>query len=149
MWSVDSIVNCPKVRAMASYDREISVALYLLPNRIVGSEYYDWVGTRGTVALPDITHVIHNCGVIGTNRVVLVHNHPMYDDGSFDSEPSETDINSTITYKDILNTKNILLADHIIVTPVEYFSFKANGLLDEKKKTNTNFIGKMRSLLFR
>ncbi|MFA5154130.1 MAG: JAB domain-containing protein [Clostridia bacterium] len=51
-------------------------------------------------------------------KVILIHNHP-----KCDVFPSKEDIKYTIDCKDALNTLNINLIDHIIISDNKYFSF--------------------------
>lgn len=59
-----------------------------------------------------------------TNNVVLTHNHP-----SGNLEPSVEDIKTTNEIKTILNTIDVALIDHIIVSGDKYFSMMNNNLL--------------------
>ena len=56
--------------------------------------------------------------------VVLVHNHP-----SGISYPSQTDIETTMAVMKSLQTLSIELIDHVIVSPNNEFSFRANTLI--------------------
>ena len=60
----------------------------------------------------------------GASTVVAVHNHP-----GDTPEPSRGDIEMTRRIRDALKTIDVLLADHVIVTPTGAFSFRAKGLL--------------------
>ena len=56
--------------------------------------------------------------------VVIAHNHP-----SNDVEPSISDIDTTNKFREVFESINILLVDHLIVGENKYFSFNDNGLL--------------------
>ena len=56
--------------------------------------------------------------------LILAHNHP-----SGETDPSKSDIGLTNTLKNICETMNIRLLDHLIVGKYGYFSFNAAGLL--------------------
>ncbi len=56
--------------------------------------------------------------------VVLFHNHP-----GGKASPSKDDLTMTTTLTDALNSVEIQVYDHIIITQDNYFSFAANGLL--------------------
>ena len=60
----------------------------------------------------------------GASAVILVHNHP-----SGDLKPSEDDIEMTEKISEALKSVNIALHDHLIISKVDYFSFKNNNLL--------------------
>jgi DNA repair protein RadC len=64
----------------------------------------------------------------GVSNIIIVHNHP-----SGDTTPSLDDIKITHTLRDAGDLLDIHVIDHIIVsTNGEYFSFKANGLMDKR-----------------
>ena len=64
----------------------------------------------------------------GVLNIIIAHNHP-----SGDTTPSLDDIKITHTLRDAGDLLDIHVIDHIIVsTNGEYFSFKANGLMDKK-----------------
>ena len=58
------------------------------------------------------------------SKVVLVHNHP-----SGLCTPTEDDIKATADLYAALSTVNVELADHLVVTAWEYFSFAAHKML--------------------
>ena len=61
---------------------------------------------------------------IGATSIILVHNHP-----TGDTTPSRPDIQITQKIKEILQTIDVSLHDHIIVAKGNYISFKMLGLL--------------------
>lgn len=63
-------------------------------------------------------------------KILLVHNHP-----SGVCQPSPEDIEATKACCDALATVGVELADHLIVTPTECFSFLDSGF-DLKRKLN-------------
>ena len=64
--------------------------------------------------------------LIGSIRVILLHNHP-----SGSTRPSEHDIDITKAIKDALSPLDIELVDHIIVAADNngYYSFREHGIL--------------------
>ena len=56
--------------------------------------------------------------------VVLAHNHP-----SGNTRPSQSDYDMTLEISDVLGSIGVRLADHIVYTGTESFSFEENGLL--------------------
>jgi len=64
----------------------------------------------------------------GVSDIIIAHNHP-----SGDTTPSLDDIKITNTFKEAGDLLDIHIIDHIIVNmDGEFFSFKANGLMDKK-----------------
>ncbi len=61
---------------------------------------------------------------VQATAVIAVHNHP-----SSDPNPSSADIDMTQQIRDALKTIEVVLLDHIIVTPEDSVSFKERGLL--------------------
>ena len=61
---------------------------------------------------------------VQATAVIAVHNHP-----SSDPNPSSADIDMTQQIRDALKTIEVVLHDHIIVTPADSVSFKERGLL--------------------
>ncbi len=61
---------------------------------------------------------------VQATAVIAVHNHP-----SGCPEPSSADIDMTQQIRDALKTIEVVLHDHIIVTPADSVSFKDRGLL--------------------
>lgn len=55
--------------------------------------------------------------------VILVHNHP-----SGDCLPSNADVETTYLLKQVLTQLDILLLDHLVVSPSDYYSFEEHGL---------------------
>lgn len=56
--------------------------------------------------------------------VIMVHNHP-----TGDTTPSKADIEVTKKVKEALNSMNIELHDHVIVSKFGYYSFRDGGLI--------------------
>lgn len=56
--------------------------------------------------------------------IIIVHNHPFGD-----SQPSKEDIAATVRLIKICSLLDIELTDHIIIGPINYFSFRDNRLL--------------------
>ena len=61
---------------------------------------------------------------VQATAVIAIHNHP-----SSDPNPSSADIDMTQQIRDALKTIEVVLHDHIIVTPEDSVSFKDRGLL--------------------
>ena len=59
-----------------------------------------------------------------TKNIVLTHNHP-----TASCEPSPEDIRSTEAIKNIMQTLDIAVIDHIIIAYNQYFSFTEHHLI--------------------
>lgn len=60
----------------------------------------------------------------GANSIILLHNHP-----SGDPTPSESDIAITQKIKYAINSIDVILNDHLIISKNNYYSFKEHKLL--------------------
>jgi len=82
-------------------------------------------GCTGTIVDPKLIlkYAIDNL----TQAVILVHNHP-----SGNTSPSEADKSLTDKMVKLLNTFEIQVLDHIIVTVRGFFSFADMGLIQNK-----------------
>jgi DNA repair protein RadC len=58
--------------------------------------------------------------------IIFVHNHP-----ADDAQPSEADIKLTKRLCEVAKLMGIQVVDHIIITKDSYYSFQADGLLDQ------------------
>jgi DNA repair protein RadC len=63
---------------------------------------------------------------IHSDYIIIAHNHT-----SGEAEPSEQDISFTIGFKALLAELYIVLVDHLILTPNDYYSFSDHGFFDE------------------
>lgn len=82
--------------------------------------------SKGTVSssLLSAREVYMRALLAGAVMIVLCHNHP-----SGSAQPSGRDIETTAKIKEAGALLDIRLADHIIITGNEYYSFEENGLL--------------------
>lgn len=78
-------------------------------------------------------NIIERALSCGTSKIVLVHSHP-----SGVCAPSNSDIDATRDLQSTLAPLNILLADHLIVTEREYFSFASHELLTKPGSTKNS-----------
>lgn len=83
--------------------------------------------------LIDSKSIIRNAILSGSDKVILVHNHP-----SNSLKPSNQDQYVTIVIKKLLKTFEIELIDHIIVTEENYVSMEKLKIID-KKLENAEF----------
>ena len=99
-------------------------------------EYIDGIklttGTMDRTTIP-IAHLIHEAINHKALNVVLAHNHP-----SGLCKPSDEDIMMTRLAEENLAIAGVYIYDHIIITPFEHFSFRANGYIENAKKKRYN-----------
>ena len=70
-------------------------------------------------------HVLSAASQCNASGMIITHNHP-----SGTAHPSQEDIVLTEALSQILSGINVILYDHIIVSPVDVFSFRRGGLLE-------------------
>ena len=82
--------------------------------------------SKGTVneSLLSAREIYMRALLIGAVMIVLCHNHP-----SRNAQPTSTDIETTAKLKKAGEILGIHLADHIIITDNDYYSFEENKLL--------------------
>jgi DNA repair protein RadC len=112
------------LRANIGYDSvETLKALYLnSKNILLGEAVYD-SGTVNKICVYP-REILKSALYYEATSVLLVHNHP-----SGMTKASKTDIDVTLAIQKALKTLDIILIDHVIVSPNNEFSFKANALL--------------------
>ena len=90
--------------------------------RVIGTEILQ----RGSVSSVNIHHREVRVKALERNAVgvIMVHNHP-----SGDPRPSSNDIEATKRVKKACEAADIMLYEHIIITPTSYFSFAEHALL--------------------
>jgi DNA repair protein RadC len=76
----------------------------------------------------DIREAIQYALTIHSDYIIIGHNHT---GGS--PEPSQQDIEFTMSLKEWLVPLHIVLVDHIILTGNDYYSFADNNMLDRQK----------------
>jgi DNA repair protein RadC len=91
-------------------------------NRIISEETFA-KGTNDCI-LVDSRSLSQRCIELGADMIILVHNHP-----SGNPSPSQGDIQCTDAIQKAINSIDVYLKDHIIVSENEYFSFREHGLL--------------------
>ena len=120
--SYDKVIDY--CRALAGH-REVEEfhILYLnRKNRLLGDECLHKGSVSETPVYP--REICIRCLELQATAIVAVHNHP-----SDDPQPSEADIDMTNRIRDALKTIEVVLLDHIIVTPDDSVSFKDLDLL--------------------
>lgn len=74
----------------------------------------------------DVREAVQYALNIHSDYIIIAHNHT-----SGEAEPSELDISFTIELKCWLTKLDIVLVDHLILTPNDYYSFSDHGFFDE------------------
>jgi DNA repair protein RadC len=112
------------LRANIGYNSTESMKVLYLnsKNLLLGEEFYDCGTTNKICIYP--REILKAALHYNATAVILVHNHP-----SGVSKPSQSDIDATIAIKNALNSLDIIVIDHVIVSPNNEFSFQANALL--------------------
>jgi DNA repair protein RadC len=91
-------------------------------NKVIQKEQLSKGGITGT--LVDVRLVLKKALEVGATGIILVHNHP-----SGTLKPSEADRNLTQKLKMAVESLDIKVLDHLIITEKAYFSFADEGLL--------------------
>ena len=89
------------------------------------------IGTACNVII-DSKEIIRAALFSGSDKVVLVHNHP-----SNNLEPSNEDLHLTNVTSEMLKVFNIKLQDHIIVTDKEHISMNKIQKIGKEKNIKT------------
>lgn len=79
------------------------------------------IGSVSYTIMP-IREIIMKSLALGASELIIAHNHP-----SGDCEPSSYDYDSTRDLNKVLKLMGMELADHIVVSGDEYFSFREEG----------------------
>ncbi len=91
-------------------------------NKVIEKRFISKGGVSGTVA--DFKIIFKRGLELLASSIVLAHNHP-----SGNLTPSEEDRKLTKRFNEAARLLDISLADHIIITDSNYFSFRDDGLL--------------------
>lgn len=90
------------------------------------------IGTESQ-SLVSIANVMRGVILSGSTNIMVFHNHP-----SGNTNPSQADIDVTNKLQSACNLMDVKLIDHIIVSDVEYYSFKNNNLLNNYSLKQAN-----------
>lgn len=120
--SPELTVNYLKSILKGSFDEEFYAVYLNKNNRLISAELLQKGTVDKSVVYPRkiIERSMYNHAV----SVIIAHNHP---GGTLN--PSKNDIEVTKAVKNALDTVDILLLDHIIITGNGYFSFKEQNLI--------------------
>lgn len=101
---------------------QFQVLLLNRSNRVLGVYQASSGGLTGTIADPRL--ILAVAIKAAASSIILAHNHP-----SGNLAPSKTDIELTRKIQGAGGFLDVLVLDHIIVTPEGYYSFADEGLL--------------------
>ncbi len=113
-WLKNEIGNLTQENFLVVY---LNVKNHILGHRIL---------FKGTVdrSLVHPREVFKEALLFSSSKMMLVHNHP-----SGDLTPSEADLLLTNQLCDCAEMMGMAILDHLIVSGVDFFSFKGNGLI--------------------
>lgn len=108
---------------LIAYREAFVVLLLNRANKVMGYRWISHGGISGTVV--DVRHIFALALKCNATSVIIAHNHP-----STNLQPSQADIDLTRKIRQGGELIDILVLDHIIVTPDHrYFSFADEGLI--------------------
>lgn len=120
--NMDALVDYCRM-SMAYQEIEEFRLIYLNTKNMVIEEETQQRGTINHVAIHP-REVVRAALEKKACAVIMVHNHP-----TGDTTPSKADIEVTKKVKEAVNSMNIELHDHVIVSKFGYFSFRDAGLI--------------------
>lgn len=104
------------------FQEEVKVILLNRANVVLGVYEMSKGGISGTVV--DIRIILAVALKTNASGIILIHNHP-----SGNLEPSVVDKQITNRLKEACKLLDIALLDHVIISPLTYFSFSDRGIL--------------------
>lgn len=107
---------------LIEFQEEVKVVFLNKANVVLGIHYLSKGGVSGTIV--DIKIILGIALKCNASGIILAHNHP-----SGNLKPSESDKTITKRLKDAGALLDLVLLDHLIITKVDYYSFKDNGLM--------------------
>jgi DNA repair protein RadC len=131
--SIKELFELPIFKELANFEHERSVVLYVVGEDLITLTEYITDGDKEFVDIPALEDIKSCCNRLSTDKILIVHNHP-YIEGRADPRPSRLDISVTKWYYKWLKRNEISLLDHIILSPIGYFSFKEQGKVIQNSK---------------
>ncbi len=120
--SPQSVANYARMK-LAGYKDEAFLILYLNVKNHLLDSIIEANGTVNKVVVYP-RNIARNALRLDATSIIAIHNHP-----SGICTPSQSDKDLTKTLSNALNTLDINLLDHIIVSTASYFSFKEQHLM--------------------
>jgi DNA repair protein RadC len=91
-------------------------------NKLLGISHLSEGSINGTVV--DVRHIMQIAILANACKLIICHNHP-----SGNIAPSQEDDNRTLKIKNACCLMDITLADHLIISSENYYSYADNGRL--------------------
>ncbi len=130
------ILKSKLIERISVMENEVFVLFYVFPNRISYDEQFESIGEKCFVMIPTPEQIAKKCLEVGTNNIVMLHNHPYYRSAKTlffkktSPMPSGYDEITTTVYNRILASLGVTVIDHIIVSANRrYFSFHDNNMI--------------------
>ena len=101
---------------------EFNILLLNRSNYVIGFSNVSKGGIAGTVV--DAKIIFSTAILASTSSIILAHNHP-----SGGLQPSQADFDITQKLKTGAKALDIMILDHLIITPHKYYSFADEGKL--------------------
>lgn len=98
------------------------ISIELIEFWVLGIARHSIGGVAGTVV--DAKQILGVALKCNASALILCHNHP-----SGNTQPSGSDIELTNNIKKAAKFMNIVLLDHLILTPTDYYSFGDEGMI--------------------
>lgn len=111
----------------------VKVLLLNSQSEVLGCMQVAEGGLRGVYV--DIRSIMQAALIANASEIILSHNHP-----SGNVAPSSEDRTLTWALDNACQVMNILLADHIILSPYQYYSFTDDEVLGNPSKKHRNLI---------
>ena len=120
--SPNEVYEFVKSKLAGRRDEQFMVIYLNTKNKIIDFE----ISAEGTVNQAAVypRKIIRKALECNAAALILSHNHP-----SGEPEPSQSDIELTNSLKEVCETMDIKLLDHIIVGKLGFFSFKKKSIL--------------------
>ena len=112
------------VRSTMGYNATEQLRILFLNNKniLLADELQDY-GTINSISIYP-REIVKKTIYHSASNIILIHNHP-----SGSTKPSKSDLELTEVTIHALNTINVRLIDHIIISNTSHYSFKANNLI--------------------
>jgi DNA repair protein RadC len=111
-WNQDTIELC----------EEFKILLLNRANKVLAISTLSQGGTAGTVVDPKL--LFTTALKMKASSLIMAHNHP-----SGELKPSEADIRMTKNLVECGKILDLIVLDHLIITPNSYYSFGDEGLI--------------------
>lgn len=121
-FNMDEVISYCKWKMCYLNKEELRILYLNIKNQLIRDEINSY-GTINNVSINN-REIVKQSLLLGAASVILCHNHP-----SGDPTPSKEDIKITHELKNILDSLQIKLIDHIIIGGLNSFSMKQNNII--------------------